>query len=335
MTRPAADSEWRWFARELKPFAKSQVLSIAAVGAATLLAAADPLILKWIIDVGLRRHLWTPIVVAGLIFCALHALRVFLQSTGTYWMARSARRAMLRLRIRILRAMQSADAAFFDEHTVGDLVTRLEQEVDQLGEIAADLLPSLFRIVLAIVVTIVAMILLDWRLALLTVPMTLLLAVLRVHYGPRLETASRTAKEAIGERSGFLSEFVAAMTELQLLNAGPYVRRRYAAFTVRSIRTSLAQIRTEINYSAISSGIMILVSGFVLFVGAHDVLSNRITIGTFVAFYSYMGWLFEPSSAAVAMYARVKRGAGSIAGVFWRVVRPTLHTVFASHVVCG
>jgi len=60
---------------------------------------------------------------------------------------------------------------------------------------------------------------------------------------------------------------------------------------------------------------MVLVSSFMLLVGARDVISNRITVGTFVAFYSYMGWLFEPSSAAVAMYARVKRAGGSIARV--------------------
>src|SRR6185436_15411520 len=47
VTRTTDRSEWRWFAHELKPFAKSQALSIVAVSAATLFASADPLIVKW------------------------------------------------------------------------------------------------------------------------------------------------------------------------------------------------------------------------------------------------------------------------------------------------
>jgi len=173
MTPISAKSEWRWFARELRPFAKTQVLSIAAVaGCATLLGAADPLSSNGsstsvcAAASGPHRRGRTHFLGSVCITCS---------SAGRRNLWDGPRRQTGDVAPENQNSPRHAVGrhGILDNHTVGDLVTRLEQEIDQLGEVAADLLPSLLRIILAIVVTTVAMLLLDWRLALLTVPLTL------------------------------------------------------------------------------------------------------------------------------------------------------------------
>jgi ABC-type multidrug transport system fused ATPase/permease subunit len=304
--------EWRWFARELRPYTRSQVVSVSCLLGATLLSAVDPLIIKWIIDDGLQQRAWMPVLLAVGGFCAAYALRVVLLSAGTYRISRTVHYAMLRLRLRLLRRIQSLDAPFFQRHAVGDLVSRLEHEIEQLSEAAANLLPSLFRIAAGITVTIAMMLVIDWRLALVTTPLALLLGALRYRYGPLLERVSQTSRRVSGERAGFLGECIGAALELQLLGAESYVNRRYGKLATSSIRTMLEQLRTEIRYSALAFAVMTLASAAVLLAGAWEYMAGRLTLGAYIAFYSYLIRLFDPLSAAVATYVQLKRAGGSI-----------------------
>lgn len=310
-----AGKEWRWFARELRPYTRSHVFSVSCLLAATILSTIDPLIVKWIIDDGLQQRAWMPIVAAVGLFCAIYFGRVWVLGIGTYQVARTVRYAMLKLRLRLLKRIQSLDAPFFQKHGVGDLVTRLEQDVDALSETAADVLPSLFRLVTGIILTVGVMAFLDWRLALVTVPLALLLGVLRYKYGPILEQVGVTSRKIIGERANFLNEFMGAAMELQLLGAEGYINRRYSKVATSAIRTSLKQLKTEIRYAAAAFALITGTTAVVLLAGAWEFMQGRLTIGSYIAFYTYLLRLFDPVSAAISTYVRLKRAGGSIARI--------------------
>lgn len=306
-------AEWRWFARELRPVARAQSGGVALLIVATLLSTIDPLIVRWIIDEGLQQRRWGAVVLAVGAFCAAYIVRISVLSFGMMVLARTGHHTMRRLRLRILDRLQQREASFFERHSTGDLVTRLEQEIDQLRDVASDLFPMMVRIVIAIGAIVVAMVALDWRLALVTVPIAFGLAFVRSRFSPQLEKASQQTRTIIGERAGFLTECLGAMVELQLLCAERFVRWRYGRLINRSIRTSLDQLRTELRYTAIAQSVVTISAAAVLLAGAYDVMTGVITIGSFVAFYTYLLRLFDPLSVAAATFARLKRAGSSIA----------------------
>lgn len=308
-----ARAEWRWFARELRPVAGAQLGGMAMLMVATLLSIVDPLIVKWIIDDGLQQRAWPVVLVAVAAFCVIYIVRITVLSAGTMILARTAHHTVRRLRLRILDRLQEREASFFERHSTGDLVTRLEQEIDQLRDIAADLFPMMIRIVVAIAAIVVMMAVLDWRLALMTVPLAFVLAFVRTRFSPRLEKVSQQTRDVVGERAGFLTECLGAMVQLQLLCAERFVRRRYGRLIHRSIRTSLGQLRTELRYTAVAQSVVTVAVAAVLLAGAYDVMTGLMTIGSFVAFYTYLLRLFDPLSVAAATFARLKRAGGSIA----------------------
>jgi ATP-binding cassette subfamily B protein len=306
-------AEWRWFARELRPVARAQGGGVALLIVATLLSTVDPLIIRWIIDEGLQRRRWATVVLAVAAFCGIYIVRISVLSVGTMILARTGHHAMRRLRLRILDRVQQREASFFERHSTGDLVNRLEQEIDQLRDVAADLFPMMVRIVIAIAAIVGMMAVLDWRLALMTVPIAFGLAFVRSRYSPLLEKASSQTRTIVGERAGFLTECLGAVVELQLLCAERFVRHRYGRLINRSIRTSLDQLRTELRYTAVAQSVVTIAAAAVLLAGAYDVMTGVMTIGSFVAFYTYLMRLFDPLSVAAATFARLKRASGSIA----------------------
>jgi ATP-binding cassette, subfamily B, bacterial len=306
-------AEWRWFARELRPVARAQSGGVALLIVATLLSTIDPLIVGWIIDEGLQKKAWGSVVLAVGAFCAAYIVRISVLSFGMMVLARTGHHTMRRLRLRILDRLQQREASFFERHSTGDLVNRMEQEIDQLRDVAADLFPMMVRIVIGIGAIVVAMVALDWRLALVTVPLAFGLAFVRSRFSPQLEKVSQQTRAIVGERAGFLTEALGAVVELQLLCAERFVRWRYGRLINRSIRTSLDQLRTELRYTAIAQSVVTISVAAVLLAGAYDVMTGVMTIGSFVAFYTYLLRLFDPLSVAAATYARLKRAGSSIA----------------------
>ncbi len=312
MRIPKPANEWRWFLRELRPFAGLQVLSTVILLGSTLLSLVDPLLIKWLIDSGMQRRSWPVVLVAVAAFCAAYLLRMLLVVWGAMVSTRMLERLMLGVRLRLVRRLHRMDASFLDRQPVGELVRRLEQDVEQVGQVGSNLLPVLFRIIVATSVTVGIMVFLDWRLTLIVLPFMPVFMGLRMFFRARLESTSLASRETAGERSSFLNDMLASLIQVQLLGAEQFFRRRYARVNVESVRTGVARRRTEMAYFAASFSALTVVTGAVLLAGAWQVLQGHLTIGGYIAFYSYLTRLFDPLALAVETYASLKRAGASL-----------------------
>jgi ABC-type multidrug transport system fused ATPase/permease subunit len=308
----AITDDWRWIHKKLAPFVSLQTMCTAYLLGASVIGLADPLVIRWIIDRGLRQTRWTPILLALALLLGLFAIRSVLLFIGNMMSASILLRWTFNIRLYLFEKLQSLDAHFYSSHPVGDLVLRMEQDVDFIGSVSVDLFPALIRISLTTIILLGIMIYMDWRLTCLVVPFVPLFVLLRSHFRSVLERVSDIARHSIGERCNLLNEWLAGILQVQLLDAGTTFKRRYGKGSVEAIRTTLGQRRVEMSYTVTTQAILALVTASVLAAGSLEVLKGILTIGGYVAFYSYLIRLFDPLSAAIETYARVKRASGSI-----------------------
>jgi len=304
--------EWKWLQAELSPFRVSQLISVGSLLVATLLSLVDPLIVKWIVDTGLEQRHWPTIWGAVGLFCAAYFGRILLLNGGNIILQRVIQQVMLRVRLRLLNRLQSMDADFYDRSPVGDLVHRLEQDVAQVGQVGASLFPTFVRIMVSVSVTLVVMAALDWRLSLMVLPFIPMLVLTQVWFRKVLEGAADAAREATGARAAHLTEILGGALQVQLLNATRFFYRRYGGLAIESARASLSQRRLELRHVAVSMAVIIVSTAVVLGAGAGEVFRGALTVGGYIAFYSYLLRLFDPLSSAVTTYASLKRAGGSV-----------------------
>lgn len=312
MQDQAPYSEWRWLLGKLRFFAGYQVLSVILMLAATVLSLLDPLIIKWLLDSGLSARNWTVISSAVAVFIVINAFRLVLSYWSLRTMAGALHRIMLHLRLKLVRKLNSLDAPFFDRQPLGDLVQRLEQDVEQMGRIGTQLLPNFVRIVISVSMALAIMSALNWRLTLMVVPFVPAILLLRRYYKGLLEASSDATRDAMGDRAAFLNEFLSANIQVQLLGAERFFIRRYGELAIQVVRASLRQQKLELLYLLGSLGIMSLATTVVILAGAREYMQGGLTLGGFVAFYSYLLRLLDPVSSAVEAYARLKNAGGGI-----------------------
>ncbi|MGB7496484.1 MAG: ABC transporter ATP-binding protein, partial [Candidatus Acidiferrum sp.] len=128
------------------------------------------------------------------------------------------------------------------------------------------------------------------------------------------------------EVSSFLEEHAPSVVQIQLLQQQTRRERQAYRLFAKAARSQLQLARTGAFFSIFTNLAIVLAISAIIGYGGLRVLSRDLTIGSLVAFYSYLTQLFEPLSGAMEMYARAQRTFSSIRQVRAALaLRPSIH----------
>jgi ABC-type bacteriocin/lantibiotic exporter with double-glycine peptidase domain len=305
-------AQWKWLFHRLRPFWKLQLYGITSLVIGTTLSLVDPLLMKWLIDSVLPRKDLAYLGAAVACSFAIYVGRVFLQNVASMFTLRVGQSLALKLRIEIFAHLERMTARFYKTHAVGDLVQRLERDVDVICDQGADLLPALLRTVLVLVLVLATMFALSWRLALPLLPLLPVFLIVRYRYRGRLQQAADAVREVAGRQSEFLTESLSAMVQVQLLGCERQIARRYAGALAKTTRATSRRRVMELEFGLFSMLVVAVGAMTILGYGGYEVILGFLTIGGLVAFYGYVLRLFEPLSTTVELFARVHRIEASL-----------------------
>jgi ABC-type multidrug transport system fused ATPase/permease subunit len=303
---------WKWLFHRLRPFWKLQLYGIACLVSGSTLSLLDPLLMKWLIDNVLPHRNLRYLGVAVVCSFAIYVGRVLLQNIANMLTFRVGQNLALKLRIEIFSHVERMTARFHKEHAVGDLVQRLERDVEVICDQGSDLLPDLLRMFLVLILVLAMMFALSWRLAVPLLPLLPMFFIVRYRYRGRLQKAADAVREVAGRQSNFLTESLSAMIQIQLLGCERQMVRRYADALVKATRAMSQRRVLELEFGFFSMLVVAIGAMTILGYGGYQVLQGLLTIGGLVAFYGYVLRLFEPLSTAVDLFARVHRIRASL-----------------------
>jgi ABC-type bacteriocin/lantibiotic exporter with double-glycine peptidase domain len=280
--------EIRWLFQQVRPFLRWHVASFLCISAGSFLALLSPLVLKWLIDVILPdRRIGLLIVAVGLIFLC-HQGRAVLTSGGGYLTTLAAERLALRLRMLVLRHLDTLSADYHEGTPVGTSMYPLKEPIDEISYFGSDLLPSILRTLMATGLTLGTMLILNARMTLAVLPLIPVFLLVRKRFRRRLEDGSNTVQRNHIAWNTFLQEHLSSIVALQLLRQER--RRERTAFLLlgTTVRSYNKLFRTGVFFTFYTSLTIGLAMSAVIGLGGRSVLTGSLTIGGLVAFYTYL-----------------------------------------------
>ena len=181
-----------------RPYRLQVAIVLVSILATSLLGTINPLLLKVLLDVAI------PSGDMGLVNLYVGLMILFpivsgLIGVGQTWLNNIVgQRVMQDLRNALYAHLQAMPIRFFTETRTGEIQSRLSNDVGGLQSVVTDTASSVVQNVIVSVVTIVAMLLIDWRLTLLSLAMTpfflwLTWRVGKIRRGISAETQQRLA----------------------------------------------------------------------------------------------------------------------------------------------
>ena len=197
---------------------------------------------------------------------------------------------------------------FFDRTPVGRLITRLTSDVNALGDVFSTGAIGIFSDMFSIVVSVVIMLLIDWRLGLMLMFLLVPVTALIVYFQQQYRKANYQAREELSALNSNLQENIAGIEVVQLFR-----RENFNANLFRSTNTRYmtAVDRTIFYDSAVSATlewIALVAIASVLGIGGWLVLGNNMEIGTLTTFILFAQRLFEPLRQFADKFTAIQAG---------------------------
>ena len=311
----------RWVRSRIQRYFGFLLLSFLLASVGGLIANADPLLMRHWLDVSLPRHQ----VLGSFEMVSLIALcfvgRTAINGLATLLGFRVSQLFGHDLRIELLEHMTSLSADWHERTQLGEKLSRIEQDAEQIAQFSADALGTVLRSLIFFGLNLAIMFTLSWRMALTVLPLLPLFFVVRRRFRKLIVTRADKAQAELGRASSQFAEHLNAVPEIQALGAEQLSIGRSIEIRSEMVGAQWSQRRAEVSFSVAVTAVMAVGILLLLGLGNREYLRGSLSIGTLVAFYAYVTRVFDPVSSAMELYSRSQRMMASI-----RRVRDVLDT---------
>jgi subfamily B ATP-binding cassette protein MsbA len=113
-------------------------------------------------------------------------------------------------------------------------------------------------------------------------------------YVNRVRDAAREARALDGEAASVAEEALANVTLVQALDRADYEAARFRRAVERFFVAVMRRARLRVSFTALVDAVPVLGTIAVFWIGTHELVAGRITLGALLAFVTYLGSLYAP-----------------------------------------
>jgi ATP-binding cassette subfamily B protein len=280
---------------------------------------AVPWILKVAVDHGLGQRQASFFYIAGGLIIAVTALRGVATYGQHYLTAYLAHQLAYQLRQMLYDKIQSLSFANHDRTQTGDLMSRATADVEAVRLFFQFGLPTIMSLLLTAAGTVVAMAMLDWRLALLALGSLPFFLCVAGGIGHLLRPLQRQVQMCTGSLAAALQESLAG---IRVVKAFAMEARQVQLFTglARDLYDAYLRVaRTQAINLPLLTFLLSLTIACILYLGGRQVIADAMSLGSLVAATGYLAQLTQPMrrlSWLTGMASRCQAGGERLLEVF-------------------
>ena len=298
------------------PYRARAAVTLVALLLGTAAALAPPLLARAAIDSGIEKHDTTVLVLIVIAFLAAAVLFWVMTYLQTYLVGWVGQRVLADLRIRIFTHLQTLPIGFYESRPAGVLISRITNDVEALDSLVTDSVVTLFQSGLTLVGTIVILLILDVKLALLTFCIFPIIAAGSLWFRLVSAGAFRRTRETIGSITAYLQETLSGIRVVRTFGQEPHHEAAFAELNEDNREANMVTVRLNANYfPTIEMLSGVAVAAIVLY-GGYQAIEGHITVGTVVAFIAALANLFDPIQQLSQLYATYKSGMAALEKIF-------------------
>lgn len=281
----------------LRPHRGALALSIISVLLVSGSSAIAPILIARVLDSSiepLKQGDASPLLTLLAFFVAATAVTAIFSWVNVAYTVRVSLGVVVYLRKRVFRHAQSLSVSFHERYTSGKVISRLTSDIDTVRSFLDSGISQLAITLLSMVISAVAIFLLDWRIGLLMLAMGVPIYFLTRWFQKTAVPVFRTMRT---ESAHLTSRFVETFTGIRAVKAFGAEARMRTEYAQASERYRLAVMDSIKIFGVYSPVLMLLGNVFIagaLVLGGYAVLGGTMQIGTLLALVIYANRVFEP-----------------------------------------
>ena len=287
------------------PYWRRLVLVLMLSALSTALSLYLPLLSREFFDRALIGRDLSTLIRVAVLFTGVAAASFAVNVTSGLRYTRVSADILFDMRLQMYRHLQRLSPRFHARTRIGDVMSRINNDIGEIQRIAAETALAWVGNVLFLCGTIAMLAWLDVRLFLLTIATAPAGLWLLARYRTRLEAEITTLRQRSADIGSFLIETLQAVKLVVTSNAQEREVTRFRERNAAFIRALMSMQRLTYLSGGLPGLILSGGTGLVFVYGGLRVIRGEITVGTFVAFMAYQMRFLPPLQALMGMYANL------------------------------
>ncbi|MDB4925091.1 MAG: ATP-binding cassette, subfamily [Mucilaginibacter sp.] len=300
--------DWQLLKRVMhyvKPYNTTFIISVFLTVFLAVSALGLPVLIQKTLDEHIMLNDYNGLLFMVELMIGLLLIQTIAQYYQTYLTNALGQSVIRDLRIDIFNHITKLRLKYFDRTPIGMLITRTVSDLETIADIFSEGLISIMGDMLLVVAIVIAMLLKDWKLALITlIPMPLLFASTYV-FKEAIKSSFQEVRTQVAQLNTFLAEHISGISIIQNFAREHQEMRKFKAV---NLKYRDANIRSNWYYSIFFPVVEILFAvciGLLVWYGCKRILTDQqltsisatgkpVTPGVILAFIVLLNLLFRP-----------------------------------------
>jgi subfamily B ATP-binding cassette protein MsbA len=313
---PEGPVQWRRLIGYLAPYRARLVVALLALIGSSILSLVFPGVIIQVVDsvlVNGNEQLLTQITAGLLLVFLVRSVTSFLEGYNLNFIGE---KLVNDLRRQVYRHLHTLSLGFFVQRRVGELVSRLSNDVTVMRSALTNNLNTLLQQTLIMVGSVVVMLTLNWRLTLFIVLLAPIVILIGVAFGVFLRRISTQIQDELASATVIVDEVFQGIREVKSFVREPYEIGRYESAITRAFQAAVRLLRVRSVFGPLIGFLAFGAISLVLWFGGREVLENRLSGGELIGFLIYGLTVAGSFGALVNIYSQFQEAIGATKRVF-------------------
>lgn len=258
------------------------------------LSAVIPQLIRWIIDSGIAGGNQGELNLSIVFLIILAVLKSFLNYFMGIWSERASQNVAYDIRNQLQKKITQLSFSFHNQNRSGDLLSRTIQDVERIRFLTGRAVIRLVDGILLLVITSILMLGMNAKLAFLIILTMPLLILQAVKFGSKFRPLSLEVQKQLANLTSFVEQ---NLRGIRIVKSYSQEESEIKKFSIQNERWLYLTLKSS-QMQSINSPLLQLIANLGVFIvilfGGSQVINNMISIGTIIAFITYMGQIVDP-----------------------------------------
>lgn len=239
--------------------------------------------------------------------CNILQIRI-LQTTG--------QNIIYNIRNEIFAHIHSLPLRFFDTHPVGQIVTRVTNDVESLNQMYSNVIVNLFRNTVMILGYAIVMFAMNAHLAFIALAIMPFVVLLTYTFTKLSRSTYRVIRTKVSALNTFLSEHISGMKLIQIFAREKEKYEQFKESTDDLYKNRMKELMIFATFRPLINFTANLALAIVVYNGALEVLKDTLSVGTLYVFISYIRSFFDPIQELTEQFSTLQNAFASAEKIF-------------------
>lgn len=302
--------------RYVRPHVRIFILSVLGTAAAAATEPLIPALIKPLLDGSFVDKDPHSIRLIPLLLVAVFIVRGISDFIGKVAMEWIAHRVVMDLRSALFARLLTLPTRYFDDHSAGNLLSRLTYDVNQVMTATTQALATLIKDGLSVIGLLGWMLYLNWQLSLMAFLIAPSIAVIMRAVSRRLRRLSRELQEMMGDLNHVIDEVLQGHKVIKIFGGQDYEQERFHRVNNRVRQFNLKLATVSEASGPLVQLLTIMALGAVIYFAALQSAEGQITVGGFVSLFGAMAMLLAPIKRLTKVNEQLQRGLAAAETIF-------------------